>query len=117
MTTTTAKASGNGAATTTGTSVPAQREHGIDRLREDECYHLTALIMACLSEAEHLVRKVNGKAFGRTIDHDGTKGTAPLDHAEAADILGQARDCAQVATQYLCQAVSALADHLGEPPF
>jgi hypothetical protein len=117
MTTTTTKASGNGAATTTSTRVSAQREHGIDRLCEDECYHLTGLIVTCLTEAEHLVRKVNGKAFNRTIDHDGSKGTAPLDHAEAAQILGEARDCAQVATAYLYQAVNALTTQHGEPPF
>jgi hypothetical protein len=45
---------------------------------EDECYHLTALIETCLQEAEHLVRKVHSKAFNRSIDHDGTKGTVPL---------------------------------------
>jgi hypothetical protein len=116
MTTTSSKASGNGAATT-APRVPAQREHGLDRLREDECYHLTALIESCLQEAEHLVRKVHSKAFNRTIDHDGTKGTAPLDRAEAAQILGQARDCAQVATEYLYQAFTALHDEHGEPPF
>ena len=37
MTTTADKASGNGA-TTTSKRVPAQREHGLKRLREDQCY-------------------------------------------------------------------------------
>ena len=115
MTTTTTKASDNGATPTTHR--PAQREHGLDRLREDECYHLTALIESCLQEAEHLVRKVHSKAFNRTIDHDGTKGTGPLDRAEAAQILSQARDCAQVATEYLYQAFNALNDENGEAPF
>ena len=40
---TTAKAADNGGTTTTTEktekTVPAQREHGLDRLREDECYH------------------------------------------------------------------------------
>ena len=83
MTTTADKASGNGATTTTR-QVPAQREHGLNRLREDQTYHLSALIVACLSEAEHLVRKVNSKAFSRTIDHDGTK-------VKAAEALGMSR--------------------------
>ncbi len=105
--TTTAKSASNGA-TTTSTHVPAQREHGLNRLREDECYHLTALIESCLTEAEHLVRKVHSKAFSRTIDHDGTKGTVPLDHAEAAQVLSQAGECADVAVRYLHWAVTAL---------
>jgi hypothetical protein len=116
MTTTTAKASGNGA-TATDKHVPAQREHGMDRLREDQCYHLTSLIVACLGEAEHLVRKVNSKAFSRTIDHDGTKGTAPLNHAEIRQILIEARECAQAATEYLYQAANAVRDQDEESPF
>ena len=101
MTTTADKASGNGATTTTK-QVPAQREHGLNRLREDQTYHLSALIVACLSEAEHLVRKVNSKAFSRTIDHDGTKGTTPLDPAEIAGDphrstrVHRGRDCVPV---------------------
>jgi hypothetical protein len=116
MTATTAKVASNGA-TTTSTTVPAQREHGLDRLREDECYHLTALIRDSLDEAEHLVRKVHNKAFNRTTDPDGTKGTVPLDHAEARQILTEARECAQVAADYLYQAVTALTGQHGEPPF
>ena len=73
--------------------------------------------MACLSEAEHLVRKVNSKAFSRTLDHDGTKGTAPLDPAELRQILTEARECAQAATEYLCQAAGTLLGDDGQPPF
>lgn len=112
--TTTAKSASNGAMTST--HVPAQREHGMNRLREDECYHLTALIESCLTEAEHLVRKVHSKAFSRTIDHDGTKGTVPLDHAEAAQVLSQACDCADVATRYLHWAVTALRESRDDEP-
>jgi hypothetical protein len=111
MTTTADKASSNGA--TAASKVPAQREHGLNRLREDQCYHLSALIVACLSEAEHLARKVNSKAFSRTIDHDGTKGTAPLNPTEIAQILTEARECAQAATEYLDQATVTFED-LGE---
>jgi hypothetical protein len=114
--TTTAKAADNGSTTTENNekTVPAQREHGLDRLREDECYHLTELTERALSESEFLVRKVHNKAFSRTLDYDGSKGTAPLDRDEATRILTEARDCTQVALEYLYRAVSALE---GEPPF
>jgi len=56
------------------------------RLREDECYHLTNLIRDSLGEAEHLVRKAGSKAYSRTLDYDGSKGTAPLDPDEVRDI-------------------------------
>ena len=115
--TTTAKTAANGAAAATATQVPAQREHGLDRLREDQCYHLSALIVACLSEAEHLVRKVNSKAFSRTLDHDGTKGSAPLNNTEIAQILTEARQCTQAASDYLYQAASTLQDQDEESPF
>ena len=114
---TTAKAADNGSTTTTDKTdkpVPAQREHGLDRLREDECYHLTELIERSLSESEYLVRKVHNKAFNRTLDYDGSKGTAPLDRDEATRILAEARDCTQVAMEYLYRALSAME---GEPPF
>lgn len=115
--TTPAKTAANGS-TAPARSVPAQREHGLNRLREEECYYLSSLIQESLNEAEHLVRKVHNKTFNRTIDHDGTKGTAPLDHPEAQQILTEARDCAQVAMDYLDLAVNALLGPPGEPePF
>jgi hypothetical protein len=111
---TTAKTADNGS-TTTDKPVPAPREHGMNRLREDECSHLTDLIERALSESEYLVRKVHSKAFNRTLDYDGSKGTAPLDRDEATRILTEAGDCAQVAVDYLYRAVSAL--DAGEAPF
>lgn len=116
--TTTAKAADNGSTPTTDKTdkhVPAQREHGMVRLREDECYHLTDLIERALSESEFLVRKVHNKAFNRTLDYDGSKGTVPLDRDEARRILTEAGDCAQVAVDYLYRAVSVL--DAGESPF
>ena len=88
--------------------VPAQREHGMTRLREDECYYLSTLIRDCLDEASHLVRKASSKASNRTNDYDGSKGTAPLNQDEIRGILSEARDCAQVAIEYLYRAVDAL---------
>ena len=115
MTTTGQPASNGSTATETEKSVPAQREHGMTRLREDECYHLTSLIRDSLDETSHLVRKASSKAYNRTLDYDGSKGTAPLDTDEVRDILIEARDCAQVAIDYLYRATSALDQ--GDSPF
>ena len=110
MTTTDKPASNGSTPTETEKIVPAQREHGLDRLREDECYNLTNLIGEGLDEASHLVRKASSKAYNRTLDYDGSKGTAPLDRDEIAGILTESRDCAQVAIHYLYRAISALQD-------
>jgi hypothetical protein len=115
MTTNTQPASNGSTTTETEKSVPAQREHGMTRLREDECYYLSTLIRDCLDEASHLVRKASSKASNRTNDYDGSKGTAPLDPDEMSGILTEARDCAQVAIDYLYRAVNALDQ--GDAPF
>jgi len=115
MTTTDQPASNGSTPTETEKIVPAQREHGINRLREDECYHLTSLIRDSLDETSHLVRKASSKAYNRTLDYDGSKGTAPLDQDEVRDILIEARDCGQVAIDYLYRAVNALDQ--GDAPF
>jgi hypothetical protein len=80
---------------------PAQREHGMNRLREEECYHLTRLICDGLDEAEHLIRKVHNKAYNRTLDHDGSDGTKPLDCGELLPILDEAYECAALALTYI----------------
>ncbi len=114
----TTKAASNGDTATTEPK-PAQRVHGMDRLREEECYRLTGLIGDCLDEAEHLVKKVNNKAFNRTLDHDGSKGTKPLDRAEARQILDEAYDCVSLALAYIYSASQHLqeADTKLEPIF
>ena len=113
--TTTKAASTNGG--TTAKAVPAQREHGISRLREQECYDLTNLIQNCLDEAEHLVRKVHNKAYNRVLDYDGTKGTQPLDRAEAKQILDEAYECASLALSYIYNVSTHLTEVPDEPPF
>ncbi len=110
---TTAKAASNGD-TTADKQVPAQREHGINRLREEECYHLTNLIDDCLKEAEHLVKKVHNKAFNRVMDHDGAKGTQPLDRDDINATLQEAYDCTSLALAYLYSASTHLRDHADE---
>ena len=117
------KAASNGEPTDKHTL--AQREHGMNRLREDECYHITSLITDCLNEAEHLVRKVHGKSQGRVLDYDGSKGTQPLDRDEARKTLGEAYDCASLALTYLFEVSQHLlrerdeseAPWSSEPPF
>jgi hypothetical protein len=113
--TTTKATSTNGGAT--AKPAPAQRVHGIDRIREDECYYLTTLIGSCLDEAEHLVRKVHSKTYNRVIDYDGSKGTQPLDRAEAKQILDEAYECASLALTYIYNASTHLTEAPGEPPF
>jgi hypothetical protein len=104
---------------TTEKHQPAQREHGMSRLREQECYQLTCLIGNGLDEAAHLTRKVYSKAFNRTLDHDGSKGTKPLDRQEALDVLDEAHQCASLALNYICQARQNLREDLyeSEAPF
>jgi hypothetical protein len=112
-TTTKTKAASSG--DTTEKHIPAQREHGMNRLREEECYHLTNLINDCLNEAEHLVRKVHGKAQGRVLDYDGSKGTKPLDRDEARKTLNEAYDCASLALTYLFEVSQHLQPQPADP--
>ena len=114
--TTTASVASNGGNTTTQKHVPAQREHGINRLREEECYHLTNLIGDCLGEAEHLVKKVHNKAFNRVMDHDGSKGTKPLDRDDINATLQEAYDCTSLALAYLYSVSTHYNDEV-EPVF
>jgi hypothetical protein len=95
--------------------VPAQREHGLKRLREEECYQATSLIESCLTEAEHLVRKIHNKAYNRVLDFDGTKGTQPIDPGEIMPILDEAYECASLALVYLFNVSTHLRDEI--PPF
>jgi hypothetical protein len=100
---------------TTDKSTPLQREHGMIRLREEECYRLTGLIGDCLGEADFLVRKVYNKVQQRTMDYDGAKGTKPLDRDEARQILNEAYACASLALTYIYSAATHLRDD-PEPP-
>ncbi len=116
--TTTAEAASNGSTTTTTTTAdaPAEREHGLARLREEECYHLTTLVRDALNEAERLTNEVNGRSMDRYRDYSGSNGTGPLDRDYAVSRLNEARDCAQVAIDYLYKITTALRD-LVEQPF
>ena len=116
MTDSTATKTASNGGKTADKRVPAQRVHGIDRLREQECYQLSSLIQDCLNEADHLIRKVNNKAYNRVLDYDGSKGTAPLDRAEARGILDEAYECASLALTYIYDASTHLRDDPGPAP-
>jgi hypothetical protein len=105
------QAAGNGGESA-DKSTSAQREHGMSRLREEECYRLTGLIGDCLGEADYLVRKVYNKVHQRVMDFDCAKGTKPLDRDEAHQILDEAYACASLALSYIFSAAS----HLRENP-
>ena len=113
--TTTAEAASNGSTTTTTADAPAEREHGLARLREEECYYLTALVRDALNEAERLTSEVNNRSMDRYRDYTGGNGTGPLDRDYACSRLTEARDCAQVAVDYLYKITNALRDQDEQP--
>ena len=115
MTTTTEAASNGTTTTTTTTDAPAKREHGLARLREEECYHLTALVRDALNEAERLTNEVNGQSMDRYRDYTGGDGTDPMDRDYAWRRLTEALDCAQVAVDYLYKITTALRDQDEQP--
>src|SRR5690242_3149301 len=113
-------AASNGGATTDsspqGTPVsPARAERGIARLRETEVYHLMGLVESALSEAEHLVREVHDKARDRWLDHD--HASEPLNADELSRLLGEAYQCATLASTYIDKAAMGLLDPAADTPF
>jgi hypothetical protein len=114
MTTTTPKAAANGSPTAQ-TKHPA-REHGMAKLREEECYHLTGLVRNALNAAERLNEEVHRELSDRYTDFDGRKGTEPLDREHACIRLSEAYDCAAVALTYLWHVTDALRGDV-MPPF
>jgi hypothetical protein len=94
---------------------PAKPERGIARLRETEVYHLMSLVESALSEAEHMVRQVQGKARDRWLDHDNTKD--PLNADEVSRLLSEAYQCTTMASTYIDKAVMGLLDGGTETPF
>jgi len=97
------------------TETEVQRSHGLSRLREEECYYLTSLIRNCLTETEHLVRKVHDKAYQRFMDWDGKKDTQPIDSDEVLPILDEAFECASLALTYLFSVGSHLRGQIEDP--
>jgi hypothetical protein len=98
---TTVKAVSNGTDTTTDVR-RAPREHGIHRVQEEQVYHLTGLAESALFEAERLLHQVNNTASAaRRIDHDGSRGSEPVDVADLATVISEALDCIDVAAETL----------------
>lgn len=90
-------------ATTNNTTsdAPASSGHGITRACEQVVYHVASLAQSVLYEAEQLTSNLARTASARCLDHDGTKGSTPLDMAEVAAVLGEALDCIDVASEQL----------------
>ena len=110
----------NGGTTTDSSSQdtpasPAKPERGIARLRENEVYHLMSLVQSVLYEAEHLVREVHDKASDRYLDHDNT--TEPLNGEQVTRLLGEAYQCATLASTYIDKAAMGLLDPGADAPF
>jgi hypothetical protein len=105
--------------TTTGSSPqeapasPGKAERGIARLREYEVYHLMSLVQLALMEAEHLISEVLGQARPRYLDHDDTE---PLNGEQAARLLGEAYQCATLASTYIDKAAVGLLDPGADTP-
>ena len=94
---------------------PAKPVRGIARLRENEVYHLMSLVQSVLYEAEHLVREVHDKASDRYLDHDNT--TEPLNGEQVTRLLGEAYQCATLASTYIDKAAMGLLDPAADTPF
>jgi hypothetical protein len=94
---------------------PATPGRGIARLRENEVYHLMNLVHSALYEAEHLISEVLGKARPRYLDHDDT--TEPLNGEQVARLLGEAYQCANLASTYIDKAAMGLLHPGAETPF
>jgi hypothetical protein len=94
---------------------PAKPERGIARLREHEVYHLMSLVQSALYEAEHLISEVLGQARPRYLDHDNT--AEPLNGEQVARLLGEAYQCATLASTYIDKAAMGLLDPGAETPF
>ena len=110
-------AASNGGTTTDSNprEAPAKPKRGIARLRENEVYHLMGLVQSALYEAEHLVREVHDKASDRYLDHDNT--TEPLNGEQATRLLGEAYQCATLASTYIDKAAMGLLDPAADTPF
>lgn len=108
------KAAANGSPSETES---AERQRGIARLREEEVYHLSGLVLSALQETEHLIREVHDKAYDRYTDYSGKRGTAPLSPAAVADTLGEAYQCATTAMTYIDNAAMRWLDENEPIPF
>jgi hypothetical protein len=94
---------------------PARPERGIARVRDSEVYSLTVLVRSALYEAEHIIDQVNEKARDRYLDHEGT--TEPLNSDEISRLLGEAYQCATLASTYIDKAAMGLLDSSPEAPW
>ena len=76
-------------------------KHGIERVREQVIYSLTGLAESALYEAERLIHEVHASVSQRILDHDGSKGTEPIDLKKVADAVTETLDCIDIAAEHL----------------
>jgi len=91
----------DGSGTDTTTDALAEREHGINRVQEQLVYYVSSLAQSVLYEAERLMADLSKTASQRNLDNDGSKGTAPVDMAHVAAVLGETLDCIDVVSEQL----------------
>ena len=94
------KAASNGT-DTNAMSRPPRASTASSCVREQVIYSLTGLAESALYEAERLVHEVKTTVSPRILDHDGSKGTEPVDKAKIAKVVSEALDCIDVAAEYL----------------
>ena len=98
--------------------LPRVREHGMERVREHLVSSLTGIAEASLYEAERLIQLIRSAASQRILDHDGCKGTEPLDTAQIAEVIGEALSCIDVAAVHLTRLRDDIHHYQrGESPF
>ena len=85
----------------TNKDAPAGSAHGIHRVHEQLVYHVTSLAQSVLYEAERLMTDLNKTASQRTLDHDGTHGSTPLDMSSVLTVVTETLDCIDVASEQL----------------
>jgi len=93
------------------------RQHGINQVREQAIYSLTGLAESALYEAERLIHEIHGTASQRLLDHDGSKGTGPLDTANIADVIGESLSCIDVAVVHLTRLSDDIRNGQDDQPF
>jgi hypothetical protein len=94
------KAAESGTDPTTEIQAP-EREHGIARVCEEQVYHVTGLAESALYEAERLTYALKTSAMTRISDHDGSKGTEPIDMQHVVQVVTETLNCIDVAAEHL----------------
>jgi hypothetical protein len=93
------------------------REHGFNRVQEEQVYYLSGLAGAALYEAERLVTKVKDFALDRSVDRDGRNCTQAIDLPQTATVITEALDCIEIAAESLSRLNVDIRDRQGRDSF